>query len=236
MKKEIEDNNPATIIDDETESKWTIADETLKEAFSKLGIDDKYYPIFSKKAIRYLNEISEARDRMQDRIDFSLDLATNFMKMINCGLSDLWVYTYTEFKTRYWFDDEGCALEAYNLISEIQGKDKADEELKLYAGFLESPSVELYVFLFKKYVLVDETPEYLRLYNSLIEKGKSAVYAKQYTLGHLSGFDDDFCDRYASKYETCISNEMYYDIVFTLQETCYEQCRLRHGERHNEVS
>ena len=127
------------------------------------------------------------------------------------------------------YDDEGCAIEAYNLISEIQGKDKADEELKLYASNLgdDSHSIELYVILFKKYVLFDVNPAYLSLYEKLIEQGKSAVYAKQYSLANLSGLDDDFCDRYASKYEECISNEMYYDIVDILRRTCYKRCRLK---------
>lgn len=210
-----------------TESKLTISDEILNEAFEKLRIDDKYYPIFRKRAIRYLNETTHGLEPEQYYIDFSLELAINYMKMKKCGLSDLWVYTYTELKIRYRYDDEGCAHEAYSLICEIQGKDKADEELKLYASYLDSPSVELYVLLFKKYELFDENPEYLRLYNSLIEIGKSAVYAKQYTLIHLDGLDDDFCDRYASKYEECISNEMYYDIVDILRRTCYERCRLK---------
>ncbi len=47
--------------------------------------------------------------------------------------------------------------------------------------------------------------EYTNLYKSLIEKGESDVYARQYALHHLGTPDDDYCHLYASKYEECIN-------------------------------
>lgn len=51
----------------------------------------------------------------------------------------------------------------------------------------------------------DNTYDFLKLYDSLIEKGKSEVYARQYALHHLDTPDDEYCHLYASKYEECIN-------------------------------
>ena len=41
----------------EIEYKWTIEDDVLKESFAKLGIDDKFFPVFKERALYRLNDI-----------------------------------------------------------------------------------------------------------------------------------------------------------------------------------
>ena len=211
------------------EPKWTIAEEVLKETFGKLDMDEKYYPIFSKRAIRCLNEIADGYEPEQDDIDSCLKLSSEYMNIyvgqIESGLSELWASTYAEYKIS-WSVDES-AHEAYNLVCEVKGQDLADKDLSLFAQFLsDDPKfVETYHSFFKKYVSIEDTLEYLRIYDSLIEKGKSTIYAKQYALRRLEEIDPEFCDLYASKYEECINkgrDEKDADTIATAYEDLYE--------------
>lgn len=68
--------------------------------------------------------------------------------------------------------------------------------------------------------------EKLESYKSLLEKGKSPIYAKQYTLHFLEGYDLAFCDLYASKYEECINkgrDENKAKLIANKYEELYDQ-------------
>lgn len=216
----------------DTEQKWTISEDVLKEAFGELGIDDVYYPIFKVKAITCLNEIAkefEPEEPDPEHYDNSVDIACSFIKhyvsQIKFGLPELWAKTFADNRIS-WSVDES-AHEAYNLVCEVKGQDQADKDLSLFAQFLsDDPKfVETYHSFFKKYVSIEDTLEYLRIYDSLIEKGKSTIYAKQYALRRLEEIDPEFCDLYASKYEECINkgrNEEDADTIATAYEELYE--------------
>lgn len=212
------------------ESKWTIADELLKEAFDKLEIDEKYYPVFCKRAIRCLNEIAANYEPEQDDIDSCLELSSEYMNIyvgqIEAGLSELWASTYAEYKISCDVDES--AHETYNLVRDVQGQDKADEELSVFARFLSDDPrfIESYLEFFGRYMSVKETNEYLSLYDSLIEKGKSAIYAKEYALHRFEEIDPDFCDLYASKYEECVNKGLDEEkayIIATAYEDLFEE-------------
>lgn len=194
----------------EIELKWTIPEEDQKDAFSKLEIDDKYYSIFSERAIRALNGIADSYEPEQDDIDGALDIAKEYVKnyvgQIDAGLSELWADTYAD--NRLNDDVDHSAQEAYHKVLIEKGLDQAEKDLNIFACYLDDNLlfVKNYKYLFRFYGdTTKETYESLKIYDSLKAKGKSDIYARQYALHHIDTPDEDFCHLYASKYEECIN-------------------------------
>ena len=65
------------------EQRWSIPEETLKVAFDKLEIDEKYYPIFSKRANKALNDVADGFAPEKDDTDYSLERASEFAVLID---------------------------------------------------------------------------------------------------------------------------------------------------------
>ena len=204
------------------EQKWAIPEETLKVAFGKLEIDAKYYPLFVEKATKALNEIAIGYNPEQDDIDGSLEIATDFMNIyvgqIDAGLSETWAEAYANQRLRENVDDS--AWEAYKAVSKSQGYEQAKKELVPFARFLDDdPSfVENYAYFFIYKWTIEDVKEFMRIKNSLIEKGKSEVYAREYALHHRSTPVDDYCHLFASKFEECINKGLGTDKAYTIAE------------------
>ena len=210
----------------------TIPEEVLKESFSKLEIDDKYYPIFSERAIRALNGIAIDYEPEQDDIDGSLDIAieytNNYVGQTDAGLSELWATTYAN--NRLNDDVDHSAQEAYDRVLKENGLDQAEKDLNIFASFLDNNPlfVKNYKYLFRLYGdTTKETYEFLKLYDSLIAKGRSEIYARQYALHHFDTPDEDYCHLYASKYEECV-NKGLDNIKASLIADEYEACFDEH--------
>ena len=220
------------------EQKWAIPEETLKVAFGKLEIDAKYYPLFVERATKALNEIAIGYDPEQDDIDGSLEIATDFMNIyvgqIDAGLSETWAEAYANQRLRENVDDS--AWEAYKAVSKSQGYEKAQKELVPFARFLDDdPSfVENYAYFFIYKWTIEDVKEFIRIKNSLIGKGKSEVYAREYALHHNSTPDDDYCHLFASKFEECINKGIERDKAYTIAEA-YEDCYDTHYPQDNDI-
>ena len=220
------------------EQKWAIPEETLKVAFGKLEIDAKYYPLFVEKATKALNEIAIGYDPEQDDIDGSLEIATDFMNIyvgqIDAGLSETWAEAYANQRLRENVDDS--AWEAYKAVSKSQGYEKAQKELVPFARFLDDdPSlVENYAYFFIYKWTIEDVKEFIRIKKSLIEKGKSEVYAREYALHHNSTPDDDYCHLFASKFEECINKGIDNGNAYTIAEE-YEDCYDLHYPQDNDL-
>ena len=218
--------------------KWTIPEESLKETFGKLEIDGKFYPIFSERANKALNEIAIGYEPEQDDIDGSLEIATDFMNIyvgqINAGLSETWAEAYANQRLRENVDDS--AWEAYKAVSKSQGYEQAKKELVPFARFLDDdPSfVENYAYFFIYKWTIEDVKEFIRIKNLLIEKGKSEVYAREYALHHNSTPDDDYCHLFASKFEECINKGIETDKAYTIAEE-YEDCYDLHYPQDNDL-
>lgn len=63
----------------EVEYKWTIEDDVLKGSFAKLGINDKFFPVFKDRALYRLNDIVLGEIEQYD-IDDSIENASLFIK------------------------------------------------------------------------------------------------------------------------------------------------------------
>ena len=220
------------------EPKWAIPEETLKVAFGKLEIDAKYYPLFVEKATKALNEIAIGYDPEQDDIDSSLEIATDFMNIyvgqIEAGLSETWAETYADHRLRENVDDS--AWEAFQAVSKLQGYVQARMEVSHFARFIDDDSsfVENYAYFFIYKWTIEDVKEFMRIKNSLIEKGKSEVYAREYALHHNSTPDDDYCHLFASKFEECINKGIERDKAYTIAEA-YEDCYDTHYPQDNDL-
>ena len=213
------------------DQKWTIPEEVLKVAFDKLAVDSKYYPLFVERANNALNDIAIGYEPEQDDIDGSIDIATEYMNIyvgqIDAGLSELWATTYAN--NRLNDEEDNCAWEAYWTVCKSHNREMADKDLTLFARFLDNKPkfVENYINIFINGGTIKETYEFLNLYDSLIEKGKSEIYAKQYALHHIDTPDDDYCHLFASKFEECINRGIERDKAYIIAEA-YEDCYDRH--------
>lgn len=220
------------------EPKWAIPEETLKVAFGRLEIDAKYYPLFVEKATKALNEIAIGYDPEQDDIDGSLEIATDFMNIyvgqIEAGLSKTWAETYAYHRLRENVDDS--AWEAFQAVSKLQGYVQARMEVSHFARFIydDSSFVENYAYFFIYKWTIEDVKEFMRIKNSLIEKGKSEVYAREYALHHNSTPDDDYCHLFASKFEECINKGIERDKAYTIAEA-YEDYYDSHYPQDNDL-
>lgn len=76
--------------------------------------------------------------------------------------------------------------------------------------------------------------EYTNLYKSLIEKGKSDVYARQYARHHINTPDDEYCHLYASKYEEYINKGIDSSKAEAIAEA-YEDCYDTHYPQDDDL-
>lgn len=218
--------------------KWNIPKEVLKEAFDKLEIDSKYYPLFDERATKVLNDIAIGYEPEQDDIDGSIDIVTEYMNIyvgqIDAGLSELWATTYAN--NRLNDGEDNSAWEAYWKVCKSLNREIADKDLALFARFLDDNPrfVENYINIFINGGTIKDTYDFLKLYDSLIEKGKSEVYAREYALHHIDTPDDDYCHLFATKFEECINKGIERDKAYTIAEA-YEDCYDRHYPQDNDL-
>ena len=220
------------------DQKWTIPEESLKETFDKLEIDEKYYPIFSARANKALNDVADGFEPEEDDIDYSLERAAEFVDIyigqIEAGLSETWAEAYANLHLSENVDES--AWEAYWAVSKSKNREQADKDLAKFAHFLDDDPrfVENYIKFFIDGRTIKETYDFLKLSDSLIEKGKSEVYAREYALHHIDIPDDDFCHLYASKYEECINKGIESYKAATIAGA-YEDCYDAHYPQDNDV-
>lgn len=220
------------------EQKWNIPEESLKVAFNRLEIDNKFYSLFVERANKALNNIAVGYEPEQDDIDGSIDIATEYINIyvgqIEAGLSEIWAETYANLHINEDVDDS--AWKTYWKICDLQNRELADKDLALFARFLDSNPkfVENYINIFINGGTIKDTYDFLQLYDSLIEKGKSEVYAKQYALHHIDTPDDDYCHLYATKFEECINKGIERGKAYTIAEA-YEDCYDRHYPQDNDL-
>ena len=220
------------------DQKWTIPEESLKETFDKLEIDEKYYPIFSERANKALNGIADDYGLDQDDIDDSLEIATEYMNIyvgqIEAGLSETWAEAYANHRLNEDVDDS--AWEAFMAVSKSLAYEQAKKELVHFARFLDNdPSfVENYAYFFIYKWTIEDVKEFIKIKNSQIEQGKSEVYAREYALHHNCTPEDDYCHLFASKFEECINKGIERDKAYTIAEE-YEDCYDLHYPQDNDI-
>lgn len=192
------------------QQKWTIAENVAKKAFGKLAIEENYYPLFKERAIFVLNENVDTIEPDSEEIDLSLVLSgeyiINYVGQIKLGQSELWADTYADNMLRESKDES--VHESYITVEKKQGKDQADKDLTNFAkSICDDPLfVDKYVENVCDWIPKAEelAEDYVKIYKSLIAKGKSPIYARQFAR-FRNEWEEKYCNLYASKYEECIN-------------------------------
>lgn len=220
------------------DEQWNIPEKTLKVAFGKLEIDAKYYPLFVERATKALNDIAIGYEPEEDDINASLNIASEYMNIyvgqIDAGLSETWAETYAYYRLDEDVDDS--AWEAFKAVHKSRGYIQAEKELVPFARFLDNdPSfVENYANFFIYKWTIKDVKGFIRIKNSLIKKGKSEVYAREYALHHNSTPNDDYCHLFASKVEECINKGIEIGKAYKIAEA-YEDCYDTHYPQDNDL-
>lgn len=196
-----------------------LTENIIKDHFLKTGVDEKYFSYFEAelkrchKAFREEypydeNEDEEERAEEEKMEKAYIECANEYIKYYvkerEKGHSHNWANYYAL----------GCVsgFDEYELIHDVldklEDKEEKDRDLTIHAkSICDDP---LFV---DKYIenVQDRMPEaeeeaqkYVKIYKTLIAKGKSPIYARQFAL-FRSGCAEEYCDLYASKYEESIN-------------------------------
>ena len=114
----------------EIELKRTIPEKDLKEAFSKLGIEEEFYPVFKERALYRLNDIAYSREPEEYDYEDSIELASEYIKeyavQIKKGKSKVYSHAYA-YAVNMEYQEVYCTIfaEAYEVAIE-HGQDKSE--------------------------------------------------------------------------------------------------------------
>ena len=189
--------------------RYQLTEEMIRSSFEKTGINEKYYPVYNKIAIRFFEDLSNEGSNEDEQTEndnyavSSLNLAdeyiTYYAKEAEKGHCEQWCDTIAEKgETDYW-----AYHDAYDFIDNEEQKEK---ELSIHANSLSDDSVfvERYIYLFK---LLEENSyemakEYSKAFHHCIDNGKSQYYAQGYAYAVSEyQYHKPFCLIFAEAYE-----------------------------------
>ena len=196
-----------------------LTEKLIQDAFSKTGIDKKYYPQYEAEAKRCYAALQKADpddegstendNNVKASIDNTNEYIVFYVSEIEKGHSHAWSNGYAH--NSVWGEDDYRIVQ-YTLES-LEDNEK-ETEFEIYATSLsEDPLfVNRFKFLFaqsdpdlhKK--ALEKAEEYCRVYHECIEKGKSLVYAHAYAEAVNEDMIEFYCDIYAEAYELAITH------------------------------
>lgn len=113
----------------EIEYKWTIEDDVLKDSFGKLGIDDKFFPVFKERALYRLNDIVSGElipEDIDDSIETTSEYIIEYANQIKGGMSEVYAHAYA-YAFNMGFQEVDCVIFAKAYECAIaHGQDKTE--------------------------------------------------------------------------------------------------------------
>lgn len=190
-------------------ARYQLTDAMIRSSFARIGVDEKYYPIYDNIAKRYFENLSNEGSNEDEQTEndnyavSSLNLAdeyiTYYAKEAEKGHCEQWCDTIAEKgETDYW-----AYHDAYDFIDNEEEKEK---ELSIHAKSLSKDPVfvERYIYLFKE---LEENSnemakEYSKAFHKCIDNGKSPNYAYGYAYAVSEDhYLEPFCQIFAEAYE-----------------------------------
>ena len=200
----------------------TLTDDLIRNAFDKLGIDEKFFPFFDKEIRESLNLLPEDEDATEEDLEeenrvssIILDIASKrtiiFATEIEKGHSETWANSYAE----QALDEEefNIVLYAYNSIDDREQRDK---ELDIHVNSLSDDIIfrDRYKKLFHEFEfdLHEKALKYCELYHQCIKGGKSEIYSHAFA-DKMNSYEGNrhfnhVAEIYADAYEQAIKNGM----------------------------
>ena len=196
-----------------------LTEKLIQDAFSKTGIDKKYYPQYEAEAKRCYaalqmadpddEESTENDNNVKASVDNTNEYIVFYVSEIEKGHSHAWSNTYAHHSV--WGEDDYWIVQ-YTL--ESLEDDEKETEFEIYATSLSKDP--LFVNRFK-YLFAQSDPdlhekalekaeEYCRAYHKCIGEGKSEIYAHAYADALNKDLIECYCAIYAEAYELAIKH------------------------------
>ena len=192
-----------------------LTEKLIQDAFSKTGIDKKYYPQYEAEAKRCYAALQKADpddegstendNNVKASIDNTNEYIVFYVSEIEKGHSHAWSNTYAHHSV--WGEDDYWIVQ-YTLESlEVNDRNK---EFEIHANsIIEDPIfVNRYKDLFGQGIVYscEKAKEYCQAYHKCIGNGKSEIYAHAYAEAVNEGMIEIYCDIYAEAYELAITH------------------------------
>lgn len=206
-----------------------LTDLMISHSFKCIGIDDKYFPVYKAEAKRCFLALEKDCPNEDDNAESSL------------GLTDDYIKYYVEEAVK-GHCPKWCAIVAKdsvtgekeywsyrNAYDSLDSAEEKERELDIHTNSLSEDPIfrERYKSMFEEGFsdLKDSTEHYTRTYYSLINEGKSEVYAHAYAYVYVSNdYKPLFCEIYAEAYELATKHGMDSTQAYCFGDTCTDAC------------
>lgn len=196
-----------------------LTDSLIKEAFSQIGVNERFFPFFESFAKQTYEEIQHDQPDEKDTpyeesnaawcLQHSCEYIKPFVREIEKGHGENWADAYA----RISFDKNIKDFTTYNTWISIQDPEEKERELEVHANSLSKDPV--FKEVYKKMVveLFENAEEkariYTEAYHRCINNGESESFAKAYTYALVFlEYNYHICDIYAHAYEKAVMNGM----------------------------
>jgi len=203
----------------------TLTDSMIHQSFEKTGVDQSYFPIYEAEAKRCFLALEKDCPDEDDNAESCLSLTDDYIKYYveesEKGHCCKWCASVAE-KSVTGGDEDGIYRDTYDSLDSAEEKER---ELNIHTNSLSEDPIyrERYKSMFEEGIanLKESTENYTRIYHSLIDKGKSEVYAHAYA-SVSEDYKPLFCEIYAEAYELGIKHGMDDSGAYCFGDFCTE--------------
>lgn len=209
------------------ENKVELTDTMIRDSFNKTGVDEKYYSVYEAEAIRRYDSFMKECPDDDDNLDSSLSLTDDYIKYYieeaEKGHCHKWCESVAKEGVTYGNDER-----IYRIAYDNLGSDEEKiRELDIHTNSISDDQIfrDRYKSMFEESIsnLIENTEEYTRVYHSLIEEGKSNVYARAYA-DVFNDLKPLFCEIYAEAFELATQHGMDSSEAYCFGNFCTEAC------------
>ena len=204
-----------------------LTDTMIRDSFNKTGVDEKYYSIYEAEAKRCYDSLMKDCPDDDDILESSLSLTDDYIKY--------YVEEAEKGHCHKWCDSVAriCIQEGKedwiyrDVYDGLESDEEKNRELDIHTNSLSDDPIfrDRYKSMFEESIpnLIESTEEYTRVYHSLIEEGKSNVYAHAYA--YVSNdLKPLFCEIYAEAFELATQHGMDSSEAYCFGNLCTEAC------------
>ena len=207
------------------ENKEILTDTMIRNSFNKTGVDEKYYSIYETEAKRCYDSLMKDCPDDDDNLEGSLSLTDDYIKYYveeaEKGHCHKWCESVAKEGVTYG-NDEFIYRTAYDSLESDEEKSR---ELDIRTNSLSDDPIfrDRYKSMFEESIpnLIESTEEYTRTYHSLINEGKSDVYAHAYA-DVSNDLKPLFCEIYAEAFELATQHGMDSSEAYRFGDYCTE--------------
>lgn len=203
----------------------TLTDSMIHQSFEKTGVDQSYFPIYEAEAKRCFLALEKDCPDEDDNAESCLSLTDDYIKYYveesEKGHCCKWCASVAE-KSVTGGDEDWIYRDTYDSLDSAEEKER---ELNIHTNSLSEDLIfrETYKWMFEDLIAnpKESAENYTRIYHSLIDEGRSEVYAHAYA--YVSNdFKPFFCEIYAEAYELGIKHGMDDSEAYCFGDTCTE--------------